>query len=101
MYMATAGNEVLFVPKKLLVNTRSDFRSYALQFVEQQAGAGANEIVLDLTDTSEIDASGLGVLVLVREWAKRHSVPVRLKGVRTEIRSLLDLTRLSGMFVIE
>lgn len=100
MFMNTAKDNVLVAPAKLLVSTRGDFRQKALQFVERRVVEGG-EIVIDLSDTLEIDASGIGLLVLVQEWARRHDLVVRLLGVRKEVRDLLDLTRLDGLFVIE
>lgn len=100
MSMSAINQDVLVAPSRLLVSTRADFRASALRFVEQRTREGAEEIVFDLSNTMEIDASGIGLLVLLQEWAQRGGTPVRLMGVQRPVRDLLVLTRLDGLFLM-
>lgn len=63
-------------------------------------GGGA-EIVLDLRNTREIDVSGLGLLVVVRQRAHDRGVAVRLRRLSAEIRALLAHSRLDALFLLD
>jgi|tagenome__1003787_1003787.scaffolds.fasta_scaffold20796584_2 anti-anti-sigma factor len=62
---------------------------------------GARPIVVDLTEVTFIDASGLGLLVGI--WKRRHchGGQVCLRGVPPPVRTLLQLTGLLGVFTLE
>ena len=98
MFMAATGREALVAPPRLLVDTRAGFRQAAMDYVRDKVAEGAPEIVLDLSETTEIDASGMGILVLIQEWSRRYDRTVRLHGVQRPVRDLLELTQLTGLF---
>lgn len=56
-------------------------------------------VVLDLTSVSSVDARGLGVLVLLKQWAHGAGVKLRLIPSKT-VQELLDLTSLHSLFEI-
>ena len=91
----------LRVPDRLVLTTPTSFRAVAQEYVSRCAREGAKEVDVDLSETVEIDATGLGTLALIQQWARRHEIPVRLHGVRQEVRELLDLTRLTGRFRLD
>ncbi len=90
--------ETLATPPRLDANTRSDFRKAALSFIERAAATGSELVRIDLNDTDELDASGLGVLVLLQKRANELRVPLELSRVPTDIRHLLALTKLEHLF---
>jgi anti-anti-sigma regulatory factor len=51
-----------------------------------------------MTDTQEVDASGLGVLVLVYKRAREQGVATRLLHTGDPVRSMLMSTRLEPLF---
>ncbi|MFL5575940.1 MAG: STAS domain-containing protein [Gemmatimonadaceae bacterium] len=91
----------LAVPARLNTVTRAEFRRAALEHVEQAARAGASAVEFDLSATTDVDASGLGILVMVHKLAGTHSLPVRLLHAPVALRQLLELTRLEALFEIE
>ena len=56
-------------------------------------------IVLNLARVSRIDASGLGILVFLKQWARRAGVKLQLIPSKT-VQELLDLTGLHSSFEI-
>jgi hypothetical protein len=46
----------------------------------------------------DVDASGLGILVLVQKRARERGLSTRLLNTQHNIRSLLALTKLEGLF---
>ena len=57
-------------------------------------------LVLDVSEVDHLDAGGLGTLLLVRRWAMRNSVRMKLVNPPVFFRSLLEATHLTGLFEI-
>jgi anti-anti-sigma factor len=57
-------------------------------------------LVLDVSDVDHLDAGGLGTLLLVRRWALRNAVKVKLVNPPVFFRSLLEATHLTSVFEI-
>jgi anti-anti-sigma factor len=57
-------------------------------------------VEVDLGATSEMDASGLGVLVLLQKRARERGLTTRLLNASRSIREMLQLTRLDSLFEI-
>jgi anti-anti-sigma factor len=57
-------------------------------------------LVLDLSDIQQIDAGGLGTLLLVRRWATQNSARLKLVNPPIFLRRILDATKLSSVFEI-
>lgn len=94
--------QILVAPPRLIAGTRVSFRSAALEVLGRcgEEGAGAT-FAIDMGETHEIDASGLGVLVLLRKRARERGLPTTLLRVRGDVRALLDMTNLSTLFSFE
>jgi len=88
----------LVAPVRLVSETRESFRRDALLFVERSAGEGRGSVDVDLRQTVEVDASGLGILVLLQRRAQANALPIRLLHVRGDVYRLLALTRLDHLF---
>lgn len=58
-------------------------------------------VVVDLTDVSFVDSTGLGGLVRLQHEATLHGVPVSLRGMGQRMRSLFAMTGLDQEFTIE
>ena len=56
---------------------------------------------IDLGETREIDASGLGILVQIQKRAREMGVATRLLNPSEPVRRLLSLTRLDSLFELE
>jgi anti-anti-sigma factor len=57
-------------------------------------------IVLDLTDLTQMDSTGLGTLVRLMVSAKTHGCVLELVNLRQRIRELLALTNLLSVFAV-
>jgi anti-anti-sigma regulatory factor len=88
----------LRAPERLVAENRLDFRRTALEHVEKASLGGQEHVDIDLGTTLEIDASGLGVLVLVQKRARERQLVTKLLSVSPPVREMLKLTRLDGLF---
>ena len=96
---ATTNNDgsVLIAPTRLVADTRDEFRTTALTFLEHLA-QDAGALVIDMENTVDVDASGLGVLILVQKRAKERELSTRLRHAPERVRNLLNLTKLDFLF---
>lgn len=90
----------LTVPMRLIADTRAEFRIAALESLERAAEQGARDFILDLAATLQVDASGLGILVLIEKRARERGMRTVLQQPGAELRHLLDVTRLDYLFRI-
>ena len=97
MYMSNCI-DALVPPSRLVAETRAEFRRIAVEHVSQAAARGESRIMVDLSGTTEIDASGLGILLFVNTRAREHGLTAHLVNVPQSVRALLDLTKLSHIF---
>jgi anti-anti-sigma regulatory factor len=96
---AIANNDgsVLMAPDRLTSSTRGEFRAAALQHLER-LGKDAAVFVIDLSQTVDIDASGLGMLVFIEKRAKEYGFSTALRHAPERVRNLLKLTLLEFLF---
>lgn len=57
-------------------------------------------VVLDLHGVSVIDSAGLGELVALHMWAQANACALKITGLSSRIRRLLELTNLTSVFEI-
>ena len=57
-------------------------------------------LVLDLSAVEQLDAGGLGVLLLLRHWALQQKVQLKLVNPSPFVRRVLDATHLNSVFEI-
>jgi anti-anti-sigma factor len=57
-------------------------------------------LVLDLSGVEQLDAGGLGVLLLLRRWALQHRVQMKLVDPSPFVRRVLEATHLNSVFEI-
>jgi anti-anti-sigma factor len=91
----------LAVPDRLVSDTRAQFRKDALSYLERAAAQSVSNFALDMSQTAEMDASGLGILVVVQKKAKELGIRMRITGARQQVRYLLLLTKLEHLFEFE
>jgi anti-sigma B factor antagonist len=58
----------------------------------------ATPIVLDLTDVTYMDSSGLGALVSVYVSARKQRCPIKLINIGPRLQQLFRLTKLASVF---
>jgi anti-anti-sigma factor len=101
MLIAENYNEVLIAPPHLDAGSRLDFRRAALEHLERVVQRNGTRVVVDLQHTTEIDASGLGVLVLVQKRARERMIAVKLLHSPPSVKQMITLTKLEYLFEIE
>ncbi len=96
---AIANNDgsALMAPDRLISSTTVSFRGMALDHIER-LNADANGLVIDLSQTVDIDASGLGILVFIQKRAKERGFSTTLRHAPERVRNLLKLTMLEFLF---
>ena len=60
----------------------------------------ARILVLDLSEVEQVDAGGLGALLLIRRWSRQHSVQMKLVNPSPFVLRLLEATRLTSVFEV-
>lgn len=85
---------IVAVQGQLVVTNRQEFKQAILDAVEQ----GSTTAVIDFTDASYIDSSGLGALVSLSRRLRDAGGDLRLVGLSDELRTLFELTRLDALF---
>jgi len=99
--IANEHAEVLEAPERLVTDTRLAFRRAALEHIERAVEESAVRIFVDLGATKEIDASGLGVLVLLQKRARERMIATRLLNAGPSVRQMLMLTKLDYLFELD
>jgi anti-sigma B factor antagonist len=69
-------------------------------FLLAALGDGAFRLVVDVTDVTFIDASGLGILVFVAKAAARDGGWLRLVGASPMLRRMLSITFLGAVLPV-
>jgi anti-anti-sigma factor len=57
-------------------------------------------LVLDVSEVEQLDAGGLGTLLLVRRWATQQSTKMKLVNPPVFFRRMLEATHLASVFEI-
>jgi anti-anti-sigma factor len=97
MQATTENSADISAPERIIAGTRTEFRTAVLAHIEQ-VEAGTTAITIDLRNTVELDASGLGILVLIQKRAKERGLSTRLRQTPERVRNLLKLTMLDFLF---
>ena len=90
--------QTVLAPSRLTADNRTEFRRLALEALEVSSRNGEKHVDVDLGLTVEIDAGGLGVLVLLQKRARERGLRTRLLRSPRPIREMLHLTRLDALF---
>jgi anti-anti-sigma factor len=79
---------------------RFDFRRTVFNALDAATAAGDPAVILDLSGVVAMDASGLGVLILLQKRARERGQRVRLLSVPSVVQRFFEDTRLGPMFDI-
>jgi len=71
-----------------------EFRRQVEQFEQ------ARILIVDLSEVEQIDAGGLGTLLLIRRWSRQYSVQMKLVDPSPFVLRLLEATHLTSVFEI-
>lgn len=87
---------VVAVEGELVVGNRRALKDAVLE----RLAAGDRKFLLDFSDTSYIDSSGLGVLVSLSKKIREEEGDLRLAGLDEDLHTLFELTKLDTLFRI-
>lgn len=90
------GVTVVKVDGELIVGNRSELKAGVLQRLDE----GARKFVVDFSDSTYIDSSGLGVLVSLSKKIREADGALRLAGLNEDLCTLFELTKLDTLFTI-
>ncbi|MBD0336298.1 MAG: STAS domain-containing protein, partial [Cyanobacteria bacterium Co-bin13] len=90
---------VLSLPSALTLVEAVEFEKMVQGFY--RATPTLKNLVLDFSQTTFIDSSGLGALVICYRHSKAHSSQLILRGVQTQVRMALEMTDLDQLFTFE
>lgn len=68
--------------------------------IQKLLDEGAASLVIDLEGVDFLDSSGLGALVAGLRKAKEKKGEIKLAGLRPDVRSIFDITRVARLFHI-
>ncbi|WP_028315849.1 STAS domain-containing protein [Desulfatibacillum aliphaticivorans] len=85
---------VIHAPERLRADESGEFRQTLKEIVDQ----GINRLVIDLSETTAMDSSGLGALVSRIAVTRQNGGDVRLAGCNETVNSLLEITHLDQVF---
>ncbi|WP_052423348.1 STAS domain-containing protein [Nonomuraea candida] len=90
------GTLTVNVAGELDIATTELLRGHLLALLQEAGHArdGRPGLVVEVSRLSFIDAAGLGILVSVRNQARRQDTPLRIAGVPPAMRRLLRITGL-------
>ena len=90
------GYAIVWVRGEIDIATAPDLMKELAESVRAQQC----RVVVDLTDVTFMDSTGLNVLVLARSWANAGSGEVRLVGASGMLRKVLRITGLDQIFPV-
>ena len=93
-----SGSQTVRATAQLTADHRLEFRRAMLEALDVAARKGEKRIDIDLRRTVDIDASGIGLLVLLQKRARERGIGTRLLNAPRPIREMLHLTRLDVLF---
>ena len=91
----------LRAPRRLVTETRAELRDAALRCLEELVREGASTLTIDLSDVSDVDIGGVGILVLIQKRARDRGVTTRLANAPVQVERLLALTLLDNLFDLQ
>jgi len=92
----TNGITIVEVGGELIVGNRQTLKDTVLERLE----AGDRRFLIDFSESSYIDSSGLGVLVSLSKKIRESGGALRLAGLNEDLRTLFELTKLDTLFQI-
>jgi anti-anti-sigma factor len=96
--IATAGGKMLV---RLTGNFDYTMRNqFMAQMDEAMAHASAQELRIEMGALDYIDSSALGMLLMLRDRAKKQNMTVTLANAQGRIRQVLDTAQFERLFAV-
>lgn len=95
----TPSPSVIVVPSTLTIVEAVEFERQVKDCCQQPSPPQI--IVIDLSNTTFMDSSGLGALVISYRACQQRQIDLVLRGVREQVRMVLAMTSLESLFTFE
>ena len=83
----------------LSVSGRFDYSTHGeFRKAYQDTAGDGTTYVIDLAETEYIDSSGLGMLLVLKEFAGGEKADVQIVDVRPEVRRILEIANFDRLF---
>lgn len=84
------------------IDGRFDFSSHqAFRDAYEHADPGVVEYIVDLSDTTYLDSSALGMLLLLRDYAGGDGSVIRICNCNKDVRRILSISNFEQLFDID
>ncbi|TQV86711.1 STAS domain-containing protein [Aliikangiella coralliicola] len=85
----------------ITINGRFDFSAHqAFRDSYEKLTPTPSEIIVDMVDTTYLDSSALGMLLLLRDHAGGDTANITLKNCNEDIRKILTISNFEQLFKI-
>lgn len=85
----------------MLIDGRFDFNIHSVFRDSYRELPSSTKFTIDLSKTTFMDSSAMGMLLLLREFTGKDTNNIRLLNCRPEIRKVLAISNLDKMFLME
>lgn len=84
----------------IAVNGRFDFSSHQA-FRKAYENESVKEYLVDLSETTYLDSSALGMLLLLRDHAGGEQASVRIQNCNEDVRKIFSMSNFDQLFQID
>lgn len=83
------------------IEGRFDFSTHqAFRDAYEHGDREVDDYVVDMTDTTYLDSSALGMLLLLRDYAGGDSANIRIENCNSDVRRILTISNFEQLFSI-
>ena len=84
------------------IEGRFDFSTHqAFRNAYEHESSEVQHFIVDLSDTTYLDSSALGMLLLLRDFAGGDSARIKLKNCNSDVRRILTISNFEKLFSIQ
>lgn len=88
------GAAIVILRGEIDLHSSPPLRKVLLEYVERKAA----RVIVDLTEVTYVDSSGVGTLVELKRKLDRQRGQVTLVGVQPRVKSVFEITQLDKFF---
>lgn len=83
------------------IDGRFDFSTHqSFRDAYEHGDQEVSEYVIDMSDTTYLDSSALGMLLLLRDYAGGDSARIRIENCNSDVRRILTISNFEQLFTI-
>lgn len=84
------------------IDGRFDFSSHqSFRDAYEHSDQEVSDYIIDMTDTTYLDSSALGMLLLLRDYAGGDAGRVRIENCNSDVRRILSISNFEQLFSIK